>query len=51
MNVSGKFLWFVINLAKFMPKHDWGPTPNATKENNVIGSYRIITTQRKLKSM
>jgi len=38
-----------INLAKFIPKHNRGPTPNVTKDNNFIGSYRIITTTKKTK--
>jgi hypothetical protein len=39
----------ISNLAKFMPKHNRGPAPNATKENGFIGSYRIITTTKKIK--
>jgi hypothetical protein len=31
-----------------MPKHNRGPAPNATKENGFTGSYRIITTTKKI---
>jgi hypothetical protein len=30
-----------------MPKHNWGPTPNATKENDFIGFCKFITTTKK----
>jgi hypothetical protein len=32
-----------------MPKHNQGPTPNATKDNGFIGSYRIIIATKKTK--
>jgi hypothetical protein len=31
-----------------MPKHNWGPTPNATKENDFMGSCRIIASTKKI---
>ncbi len=38
----------ISNLAKFMPKHNWGPTSNAIKENGFTSSCRIITTTKKI---
>jgi len=37
----------ISSLAKFMPKHNRGSTPNATKDNDFIGSCKIITTTKK----
>jgi hypothetical protein len=37
----------ISNLAKFMPKRNQGPTPNAIKENDFTGSCIIITTTKK----
>jgi hypothetical protein len=34
----------ISSLAKFMPKHDWGLTPNVTKDNDFTSFSRIITT-------
>jgi hypothetical protein len=31
-----------------MAKHNRGPIANATKDNDFIGSYRIITTTKKI---
>jgi hypothetical protein len=38
----------ISSLAKFMPKHNRGPAPNATKENGFTGSCRIITATKKI---
>jgi hypothetical protein len=32
-----------------MPKHNWGPTLNVTKDNIFIGFCRIIITTKKTK--
>jgi hypothetical protein len=37
----------ISNLAKFMAKHNWGPTPNLTKDNGFTCFYIIITTTKK----
>jgi hypothetical protein len=39
----------ISNLAKFMPKHNQGPTPNAIKDNGFTGYCRIITATKKTK--
>jgi serine/threonine-protein kinase RIO1 len=38
----------ISSLAKFMPKHNRGPTPNVTKDNAFIGSCKIITRTKKI---
>ncbi len=39
----------ISNLAKFVPKHNHGPTPNATRDNDFTSSCRITTTTKKTK--
>jgi serine/threonine-protein kinase RIO1 len=38
----------ISNLAKFMPKHNRGPTPNVTKDNAFTGSCKIIIGTKKI---
>jgi hypothetical protein len=37
----------IFSLTKFMPKHNQGLAPNATKDNNFTSSCRIITITKK----
>jgi hypothetical protein len=37
----------ISSLAKFMPKHNRSPTPNATKDNNFTSSCRFIIATKK----